>query len=131
MPCCASRWKCRRIGNLNILCKIGNEVYTAGPHWPGVVVTIGVIFGGTYLNLQILKNSNFTQMANILSKLMIGALCCTTTVSLLFTALSDPGIVQNNRIPGDEEAANMNYCEHCDNYRVRSSGLKFPFYNLN
>ena len=68
-----------------------------GPHWMGVVMTIGVILGGTMMNLRIIKHSQPISPAKLLAlHVFIAIFCSLSILLLLLTATTDPGIVYPN-----------------------------------
>lgn len=65
-----------------------------GPHWPGIVVTIGVILGGAMVNLRLMhKSSVLSLTAKTDLTHFIYFMAFLTTTLLLCTALTNPGIV--------------------------------------
>ena len=72
------------IGNNYILLKTDRKLLiTVGPHWPGVCVTLAIIFFGTY--------ENFLSVSSLTMRLVVIIFCILTTLFLFLTACSDPG----------------------------------------
>ena len=75
-----------------------------GPHWMGVVMTIGVILGGTMMNLRIIKHSQPLSPYKLLAlHTFVAIFCALTILLLLLTATTDPGIVLPNLDEYDTE----------------------------
>jgi hypothetical protein len=111
----------RKIGKSYIILSHRGHLYTLGPHWPGVVVTIAIIIGGTWLNLKVVKQNDFSLYWDTCIRLLIAALFTATLGFLLLTALVDPGMVASNPVADDisEEAMiNLSYCDYCECYQV-------------
>eukprot|EP01039_Chlorochromonas_danica_P006088 gene6088-6705_t len=65
-----------------------------GPHWPGILVTIVILLGGSMINVDEVRRSvRLSSQAKQLLFLAIALLAPATLLLLLLTALSDPGIV--------------------------------------
>jgi palmitoyltransferase ZDHHC9/14/18 len=103
------------------------KIFVIGPHWIGVVITIGVIFGGTIINLKIISKFGGTFQAQLVWFSYI--MTVLTTFLLLTTALTDPGIVFPSEAVSDENeeegsliketnknTSNKIYCELCHIY---------------
>ena len=96
-----------RVGNIMILYESRGCLINIGPHWPGVIVVIFMIFGGASVNYSHAKNS-------IILKGFIILFSIFSFVFLMMTALSDPGIKRESNIAQDEEMANsLYYCDIC------------------
>jgi hypothetical protein len=114
------------IGNNYIFLKTDrNILLTVGPHWPGVCVTLAIIFFGTY--------ENYLSVTSLSMKILVFGFCFFTTTFLLLTACTDPGKYRSNRlilityfhvcfkgivimspVPVDEESCSqMSYCDIC------------------
>jgi palmitoyltransferase ZDHHC9/14/18 len=85
-----------------------------GPHWPGVLVTLALIWGGTVLNLQVIDTKyNSGTGTHGWMRLLVYTLCTLTLVLFLKTATTEPGIVTSvprdfSAVPGvddDDEGA--------------------------
>ena len=81
----------QKIGNVYVLSKSNGIVL--GPHWPGVLVTIALIFGGTMLNLQVVESKFPTGAAREWMRVLVCFLFASTMGLFLKTATTDPGIV--------------------------------------
>jgi len=82
----------QKIGNVYVLSKSNGVVI--GPHWPGVLVTIALIFGGTMLNLQVVDTKFPTGGASReWMRVLVCFLFASTLGLFLKTATTDPGIV--------------------------------------
>lgn len=68
------------------------DIYVIGPHWIGVIVTVFVIFGGSFINHRMIMKleKSFLQW-NLLCFDVVMKIV--TTFLLLITALTNPGIV--------------------------------------
>ena len=68
--------------------------FIIGPHWLGVLVTILLIFGGSYMNIRMLEqHSEYSQQTIYMFKVFIAVFFVLTNFFLICTATSDPGIV--------------------------------------
>ena len=68
-----------------------------GPHWFGVIITIGVILGGTIMNLRIIRHSEpLSASSDFALHTFIYVFCSLSIILLILTATTDPGIVFPN-----------------------------------
>lgn len=92
-----------------------------GPHWLGILTTICVIMGGTWMNLRLLeKTSNLGSLSKTALQVFIYFFCIETQLCLLWTALADPGIVFPQSMEDDPallqeewEIKRLSYCDIC------------------
>lgn len=107
----------------------GELKVTMGPHWPGVLVVIAMIIGGTYVSFNIIGNIEVTRFwiinsAKVSSVFFFGA----TIAALLMTACTDPGIVRVTPILSEEikeeEMMNTTYCEVCSVHQPENMGIR-------
>jgi hypothetical protein len=130
------RWK-DKIGNLYVLYRGQGAIYTIGPHWPGVLVVIALILGGTYVNYQMLHQKRFSVSTLYIFTVFIFTMMILTLTMLLLTALTDPGIMQathisttddfssddfNVNIDGDTvvNSSDSQYCDICEIFQTPS-----------
>lgn len=130
------RWK-DKIGNLYVLYRSKGNIYTIGPHYPGVLVVIGLIIGGTYVNIQMLYQKRFVVSSTIMFTIFIYTMMTMTLISLLLTAITDPGVMQathisttddfsaddfNVNIDGDTvvNSNDSQYCDVCEIFQTPS-----------
>jgi hypothetical protein len=91
-----------------------------GPHWPGIILTLFVIWGGTWLNLRMLSKHGFSQFTTCCFKLFISFFFVSTHVLLMLTATADPGIVfKSGDVRSAEEGSlcEGEYCQVCEVYQ--------------
>ena len=96
-----------------VLDHTGRPVVTVGPHWPGVLFTIMMLFCGTTLDRNIVTRNMQKELfseasANYLYMFMF-TMATLSVVFLILTAATDPGIVLGGKVqlPGageDEES---------------------------
>lgn len=121
---CTPLIRAKRLGKSYIWLETDGElVITMGPHWPGVLVVIFLIIGGTYMSMELItfippNRGSFLPAFFRLSSIFFFT---TTTALLLLTACSDPGIVRatplNEKEETEEDLANTMYCEICSIYQ--------------
>lgn len=94
-----------------------------GPHWLGVIVTICIIWGGTWLNLRTInKHVEYSEQTVLGFHMFITFFFITTHILLLLTATTDPGIIFNSADapPAQDDGFQLNdgqYCEVCSVYQ--------------
>ena len=92
-----------------------------GPHWPGVLITVFIIWFGTWLNLRLLaKQKDFSELAEAGFKAFITFFTISTHILLFCTATTDPGIIFKSECTSEKEEFNLNdaeYCEVCEVYQ--------------
>lgn len=83
-----------KVGNIYVLwrAKQRDASIVIGPHWPGVVVTMALIFGGSSLNVQVVE-TKFAEPTQGHMTLLVYLFATLTVLLLLKTATTDPGIV--------------------------------------
>lgn len=82
----------RKMGNVYILSSKNRIVL--GPHWPGVLVTLALIAGGTNLNLQVIDTKYpIASATNASMKVLVFFFCTTTLLLFLKTACTEAGII--------------------------------------
>ena len=89
----------QKYGN-SILIKFNNfdKVFVIGPHWLGVVVTVCLLVGGTFINLRMLRrNRHYTDSMKSQIVVFMIVFFVLTHCFLFLTAFSDPGIVFKNK----------------------------------
>jgi DHHC palmitoyltransferase len=132
--CCKSL---KKIGNNYVFIESasGEIVVSVGPHWPGVLATIGVIIGGTVLNFHIISQIHFRTLTGaLISNSLVIFFCVSTTAALLLTACSDPGIARIGETPNDyeraesqtpaEELNDSRWCEICSIYQLENLRIR-------
>ena len=114
-----------KIGNLVVLFNFNGNVYTLGPHWPGVLMTVIVICGGAWINLQMISAKSFSGWTRFVLYFFLAIDFVLTSVFFFLTALSDPGIISQQK-SGANADENENtvfivkspkaewYCDECD-----------------
>ena len=107
----------------------GELQITMGPHWPGVLVVIVMIFGGTWITFTIIANMTVKSvLEKYLFMLSTIFFMTSTTAALLCTACSDPGIVRatpiSDRDDVEEELNNCPYCETCSIYQPEKLNIR-------
>jgi hypothetical protein len=111
----------QRYGNSYIVSLPRKKILIFGPHWPGIVVTVFIIWGGTWLNLKMLRNHNeFSQFATVGFHIFIAIFFCTTHVLLFLTATSDPGIMFRTESATPDEETSLRdgeFCEVCQVFK--------------
>jgi hypothetical protein len=122
---------CQKYGNL-IIVQIPKFKFKfiIGKHWPGVLFTICVVMGGSLMNLKIIaKTSAINEPTKELYRVFVTVMSLLTTVFLLLTAISDPGIVFGNPFTlndveecSDDERQcfnlqDMHFCDVCSIYQ--------------
>ena len=129
MSCPMARPK--RIGKTYVwLESPGGELQiTMGPHWPGVLVVILIICGGTWMTRSIIKSLPAASTLQVLIFEASTAFFFSTTIAtLLLTACSDPGIVRVSPISATDEIeddlSNSPYCETCSIYQSEKLDIK-------
>ena len=81
-----------KVGNIYVLS--ANQRIVLGPHWPGVLVTLSLIWGGTVLNLQVVDTKyEAGDGTHGWLRMLVYSLCTLTLVLFLKTATTEPGIV--------------------------------------
>jgi hypothetical protein len=86
----------QRYGNSYIL-TLKKGRFIIGPHWPGVLFTIGVVAVGTWINLRLLhKRSDLSAWSIFLFKVFFATFFTLVNIFLLLTATTDPGILFEN-----------------------------------
>jgi DHHC palmitoyltransferase len=129
MVCC--HWaRPKRLGKSYVWLEspTGELKVTMGPHWPGVLVVIAMIVGGTYVSFNIIGNIEVSRFwiinsAKVSSVFFFGA----TLAALLMTACTDPGIVRMTPILNEEEKEeemNTTYCEVCSVHQPENMGIR-------
>lgn len=94
-----------------------------GPHWLGVIVTICVIWGGTWLNLRAInKHVEYSEQTVMGFHVFITFFFTVTHLLLILTATTDPGIIFNSADspPQNGDHFHLNdgqYCEICSIYQ--------------
>mmetsp|Transcript_4034 Transcript_4034/g.4159 ORF Transcript_4034/g.4159 Transcript_4034/m.4159 type:complete len:193 (+) Transcript_4034:117-695(+) len=123
-PNCDSLIRAKKLGKSYIWLETDGELLiTMGPHWPGVLVVVFLILGGTYMSFMLIDliPSNRGSTLPILFRLSSTFFFTITMASLMLTACSDPGIVRATPISGreetEEELENTIYCEICSIYQ--------------
>ena len=103
----------KRDGNIMILYESeGGFSLSIGPHWPGTIVVVAMLGGGTWLNLGRIKNSLALQSFVVL-------LFVLSLIFLFLTSLTDPGVVRSSIIVANEvEAEGLVYCDICAIHRA-------------
>ena len=82
----------RKLGNIYVIST--RYKVTLGPHWPGVLVTVALILGGSSLNLQVVDSKWLPGSApNGWMRSIVYCFCAATLFLLFKTACTDPGIV--------------------------------------
>lgn len=114
----AKSWSYKRIGNIRAIITKDDVVCVAiGPHWPGVIATIGMIFGGAVVNLHVLGKSHFP-FSNVMPYL-IAVMFILSLFFLLMTACTDPGILrlksqQDSECLLEENNKRVHFCDVCN-----------------
>lgn len=90
------KWK-DMIGNMFVVFRHKNAIYSVGPHFPGVLVVIAMIVVGTSINLSILDSKNFSISINIAFKIFICFMATLSLIFLMLTATVDPGIILSDQ----------------------------------
>ena len=99
------------------------SVLVIGPHWLGVIVTVFIIWGGTWLNLGMLaKHHEFSAFTLQAFELFITFFFISTHILLFLTATTDPGIIfkTDSCCNSSENEFHLNeseYCEICEVYQ--------------
>ena len=91
-------------------------ILNIGPHWPGVIVTLALICGGTRVNSHIAYGAAHGDRTKLLiMQIIIAFFCISTIVTLLLTAVADCGVLLSSPVsPDDEAALDGTYCDICD-----------------
>jgi hypothetical protein len=112
IPCCSS-W-CSSSSSSSVF--NGCSFFVIGPHYLGVIFTILVILGGTFINLRMIVKSQFLFLhfpLTIFSYFMMFS----SIFFLLITALTNPGIVlpsSSSDSSSDDEEAEREGLLHTD-----------------
>ena len=114
----------QRYGNSYIISIPHRKIrFIIGPHWLGVLVTISLICGGTWLNLKMLKrHEEYTESTVYLFKLFMALFFVLTHFFLFLTVTTDPGIVFQTPSCVDNSGESISldelpYCEICSVYQ--------------
>ncbi|KAJ1438402.1 DHHC palmitoyltransferase-domain-containing protein [Ochromonadaceae sp. CCMP2298] len=99
----------QRYGNSYILTLRRWGRFIIGPHWLGVLFTVCMIAGGTWLNLRLLHKHSMSQQSLFNFKVFIGLFAVLTNVFLFLTATTDPGILFE---PDQESSTHTNHTTH-------------------
>lgn len=95
--------------------------FIIGPHWLGVIVTICIIWGGTWLNLRLIrKHTGYTEQTVFAFHVFISIFFVLTHILLILTATTDPGIIFNSSVTAENDEFHLNdgqYCEVCSVYQ--------------
>lgn len=117
----------QKYGNSYIVSVPGRKLkFIVGPHWIGIIVTVCLIMGGTWLNLKMLRrHTEYTQQTVFSFEVFIAIFFVWTNILLFLTATSDPGIIFPSASKAMESAEGFNlseaeYCEVCSVYQPDS-----------
>ena len=97
--------------------------FIIGPHWLGIIVTICVIWGGTWLNLRTInRHVEYSEQTVLSFQIFISFFFVATHILLLLTATTDPGIIFNSADtqPSRDDGFHLSegqYCETCSVYQ--------------
>jgi hypothetical protein len=100
--------KYKKIGNIHSFEVAGfpKKQWVLGPHFIGVLVTLIIIYFGSVLNKKVIHNIEFDSITNFVLISFVNVMYILTNTLLLCVAMTNPGIVINNKIRNDIELNN-------------------------